>query len=234
MLRSIAAASPLAGWLGGETASFFQLDPTGTTPVEPVADIVPGVTPFRITVDVVESEQQSRRYRTTRNAIQDFGDATSNNYAELVQVTIQGTLSAVGPLSVAVGAAFNPGARLDLLRMANLEALADRRRPIMFVSPRISMAKAFIVGLDRIWTPDHGESTGVSITLLEARIVSPLEVAAIPDVDSLEPGNNAAQGGGDGAVQSSSAQPVSGATGQSAPGISGTLTTFTGGGGFAG
>jgi len=230
LINQIAAGSPLAGWLGTETASLFALDPTGTTPVEPVADIVPGITPFRITLDVVDSETLSRRYRVTRNALQDFADATSNCYAELVQVTIQGTLSGVGPLSPAVGQAPLFGARLDLARMSNLEQLADRRRPILLISPRISIAKAFITALDRIWTPAHGESTGVAITFLEARIVSPLAVAAIPDVDSLEPGNNAAIGGGDGAVASSASQPVQGATQASAPGLAGSFSTSFAGG----
>jgi hypothetical protein len=229
-LAQIASGSPLAGWLGNETASFFALDPTGTTPIEPVADIVPGVTPFRVTVDVVDSETMARRYRVTRNALQDFGDASSNCYAELVAITIQGTLSAVGPLSPAVGAPLNPGARLDLIRMANLEQLADQRRPIMFVSPRISLAKAFIVSLDRLWTPANGESTGVSISLLEARIVGPLSLGIVPDVDSLEPGNNSTTGGGDGAVSPSSATPTQATTSQGAPGLQ-----FSGtGGGFAG
>jgi hypothetical protein len=188
----------MIGILGASTCSIYKLDPlTSTVPIEPVADIVPGVTPFRVTFDVVQQEQSQRNYRITQNTLQDFTDTTPNVHKELQVITVSGVLSAVGPLSL--GGAPPPatfGFRLDLLRIANLERLADARAPVMVVTPRVSLAAAFISNITRPWTPADGESTPVQITFVEARILSPITGAALADTASLAAGNTATTGGG--------------------------------------
>lgn len=182
--------SPLGGILGARTASFFRLDPTGTVPVEPVLDLRPAFTPNRITMDMVDSEDVSRNFIITTNALQDFTSATSNNHRDLIRMTVSGTLISGIPLPL-VGQVGFAGLRADLLKVANLEALADAREPVMVVTPRVSLPKAFIESVSRSWTPDLGENTLITVTLVEARIVNPLSADdAIPDVAGSNTGNN--------------------------------------------
>jgi len=192
--------SPLGGVLGAETASFFALSPIGV-PFEPLLDLIPGVTPFRITFDMVDSESISHSYDVTSHAVQTFFDVTSNVRKQLETITITGTLSAVPPL-LPIGAIPVPGSflRLDLLRIANLRALADKRQPIMVVTPRFGLPKCIITDINHTWNPAMAESSQVSISLTEARIVSPLTGLTEADFPAQAPGNNAAQGGGQSAT----------------------------------
>jgi len=191
--------SPLGGNLGTSTASFFKLDPvTFTAPIEPVVDLVPGVTPLRITMDMVDSETLQLDYDVTKNSLQDFTDVASNVRRRLRRVSVTGTLSRLAPLTP-LGVPpppTPPGVQLDLLRARNLQALADARLPIMFVSPRTSLARAFIESYSQPWSPDNGESLVVTLQLIEARLVSPVTGAPAQDYPAQTPGNNATTGGG--------------------------------------
>jgi hypothetical protein len=199
--------SPLGGNLGLRTGSFFRLDPTGTVPVEPLGDLVPGLNGNRIVVDALDSETKDSTYLITTNALQDFTSAQTNNHKEPVRITVTGILISsidlglVGSTGVAGIPGFGGGLRADLLKIDNLERLADRREPIMYVSPRVDLAKAFIESISRSWDPGLGDNTQISVSLVEARIVNPLlGDAATPDVEASATGNNApkpagAQGG---------------------------------------
>lgn len=195
--------SPLGGNLGARTASFFRLDPTGTVPVELLIDLIPALGGNRITIDAIDSESQDSNYLITTNALQDFTSAQSNNHRELKRITVSGVLissidlALAGSVGIAGVPGFGGGLRADLLKVANLEALADRREPIMYVSPRLDMPKAFIENVSRSWDPDLGDNTIVSVTLVEARIVNPLlGDSATPDVEASATGNNATKGAG--------------------------------------
>jgi hypothetical protein len=188
--------NPLEGILGAKTASFYRLDPTGTIPIEPVADLRPAFTPNRVTLDMVDAEDLSRSYQVTTNALQDFTSATSNVHRDLIRLTVSGTLISSVDLPF-IGSVGFAGLRADLLKISNLETIADRREPIMVVTPRVSLAKAFIESVSRSWTPDLGENTLVTVSLVEARIVNPLSAdAAVPDVAGSNTGNNAVVGAG--------------------------------------
>lgn len=195
---SFISASPLAGFLGLSTASFYKLDPTATSPIEPLADIVPGVTPFRVTLSMIDNENYIQSYRVTQNALQDFTDVTPNVHRELIQLTITGTMSAAPPMSIS-GLPQPPtfGFRLDLLQVSNLERMAAERRPIMVITPRVSLAKCFIQSINRLWTPLDGDSTPLVITVIEARIASPFSVDVLPDTETLDAGNTQTSGGGE-------------------------------------
>lgn len=193
--------NPLGGNLGVRTASFFRLDPTGTVPVEPLLDLVPALNPARVTIDAIESETKDSTYLITTNALQDFTSAQSNNHKEPVRITVSGILISsidlglVGSVGVAGIPGFGGGLRADLLKVDNLEAMADTKEPIMYVSPRIDMAKAFIESVSRSWDPDLGDNTIVTVSLVEARIVNPLiGDSAVPDVEASATGNNAVVG----------------------------------------
>jgi len=207
-------ASPLAGILGISTCSFFRLIPPAyAVPMEILADVVPGLSPLRVTYGMVDSEQYTESYTVTQNAMQDFSNITTNVHRELVTLTITGTLSSSLPFSMAQlpsslkGGLTPPtfGFRVDLLQMANLQRIASRREPIMVVTPRVSLAKGFITNITRPWTPADGESTPVSVTVVEAYIANPLALSALPDTDTLAPGNAQSVGGGEGATTPSNA-----------------------------
>lgn len=206
--------SPLGGNLGATTASFFRLDPLGVAALEPLIDLVPGLTPLRVTLDMVDSESATYQYDVTEHPIQSFLDVTTNVYKRLERITITGTLGATPPLVTfpptpipgppSGGAIIPPPPvpgsflRLDLLRIRNLKAIADARAPIMVVTPRLGLAKAFIESIVPNWNPNLAESSTVSITVKEARLVNPLTGGELiaPDFPSQEPGNNAETGGG--------------------------------------
>jgi hypothetical protein len=194
--------SGLAGALGAQTCTIYALDPSGTTAVEQVADIVPGVTAWRITLDTIDSENYQVNYRVTQHTLQDLTDTTSNVYRELIKLTVVGVFGAAGPMGVASGLLPSTGlarlARLDLLRYRNLKNLADRRRPVMVVTPRVSLAKCFITGIPSNWTPSDGDSMPITVSFTEARIMRSESIAAYQDIDSLATGNNSSTGGGTG------------------------------------
>lgn len=199
--------NPLGGNLGLRTGSFFRLDPTGTTPVEPLIDLIPALTGRRITLDIIQSEDYEISFLITKNALQDLTSAQSNDHQELKRITVSGIaissidLGIVGSVGVAGVPGFGGGLRADLIKADNLIRLAERREPIMYVSPRIDMAKAFIENITQSWTPTLGDNTVLTISLVEARIVNPLiGVSTDPDLAASATGNNApanagAQGG---------------------------------------
>lgn len=201
-LSQLGFAGPFSGLINGNSASFYRLDPTFRVPVEPIADIVPSVTPNRVVLDMIDAEVYNQTYEVTRLPIQDFGDITPNIYKNLIELQITGTLVSSGPLLPAPP--FTPGAppppptfgfRFDMLRYSQLETMADRQVPIMVVTPRVSINTAFITGLSRPWTPADGESTVCTITLLEARVTSAAFATTSVSGD-LNTGNTSAQGGG--------------------------------------
>jgi hypothetical protein len=210
--------SPLGGFLGTTTLSVYRLDPTGTVPIEPIPDLVPGVfTPFRVTVDIVDSEQLISECDVTQHPVQDFLDVVSHVHKRLEVLTVSGTLGAALK-SLPFDGPVPPGAfaRLDLLRIRNLRRIQDSRAPVMVVTPRNALARAFIASVNPQWGSSDGEQTIVTMTFVEARMVSPLLGAEVaPDYPAQEAGNNAASGGG----QAPTATADGGATASPTPGV---------------
>jgi len=187
----------LGGALAVDSAAIFLLDKTGNVPIEPLPSIAPGLTPFRSTWDAVETESYDRTYTVTQHAIQSVGDVASHVRPELRSVTVTGVI--VNELSIPFGrqVPIVPGVRLDVFRAQNFEELAKRRALVMLVTPRIVLHRAFITGVSRPWSPDDGESSRVSVSFIEARVVSPLTGQdVIPDDPSLDSGNVRDVGGG--------------------------------------
>ena len=189
--------NPLGGNLGSRTASFYRLNAAGTLPVEPLGDLIPAFTSNRVTLDMVDSEDVQRTYLVTANALQDFRSAQSNVHKDLIRMTFTGTLiggvdiALIGSVGLGGIPGFGGGLRSDLLKLENLEALADRREPIMVVTPRVSLPQAFIEAISRNWNPDVGDNTLVTVSVVEARIVNPLMAdSVIQDVESSLTGNN--------------------------------------------
>lgn len=208
-------SSPLGGGNPGAfTCSVFRLDPTGTVPVEPLFDLLPGITPLRVTLDMIDSESIALEYDVTEHTIQGALDVTSNIRKRLETLSIVGTLTAQfqpmltpfipgipGPQAtppIFPAVPFQPAmpamppffVQLDLLRFENLKAIADDRRPVMVVTPRITLPRAAIVSLNADYSPDLGDSLSVSLTFREVRLVSPISAEAVIDYPAQAPGAN--------------------------------------------
>lgn len=202
--------SPLGGVLGASTCSVFKLDPlTFTVPIEPLLDLVPGITPLRVTFDMISDETIEHSYSLTKHSLVDVTDAISNVHRELRKLTINGFLSANLPIPVLplpISALPNPLGllRIDLIRLANLQKIADERQPVMVVTPRYSMPRAFIESVRRSWKPDNGESSDVTVSFTECRIVMPnIGAPLAADYSAQLPGNNSAAAGGQGGAAGS-------------------------------
>lgn len=222
--------SPLGGNLGARTGSFFRLDPLGNVPVEPLLDLLPALNGNRITIDALESETEDLTFSITSNALQDFSTAQSNSHRELERVTVSGILISsidlglVGSVGLGGIPGFGGGLRADLLKIENLKNLARRREPVMYVSPRVSMAKAFIEAVSRSWDPELGENTIVSVSLVEARIVNPLIASSnVPDVEASATGNNGVKSVG---AQSAAPVQTQGVTNSVSLGVAPQVTAF--------
>jgi hypothetical protein len=213
-----AIPSPLGGILGATTASFFKLSPLGV-PFEPLIDLVPGITPLRMTFDMIDSESETIDFDVTEHAVQSFLDITANIRERLRTLTITGTLGATPPLvlhaPIPVPGSF---ARLDLLRIENLKNLAAKREPIMVVTPRVSFPSCAIVSVNPTWNPGLGESSQCSVTLREVRLISPILGTLQADFPAQAPGNNAAAGGGQSATSTTTHSGTKGAVDALPPG----------------
>lgn len=211
------------GLVGIQGLSIYRLiPPLYTVPVEPVLDLVPGITPFRVTADVITSSAEQRNYRVTRKRLQDFSDVTTHVQPELKSLQAEILLAAGGLIPTLPGIPGTPTtglvrlARLDLMRFGFLAQMAERREPVLALTPQFTMT-GFIESLVPSWANLDGWSMRVSITIIEAKIVGPSLASAVPDVDALSTGGNAApQAGSSSGSSVVSVEPTSPAT----PGVS--------------
>lgn len=196
--------SPLGGNLGAFTCSVFRIEPFTGIPLEPLPDIVPGVTPLRVTLDMVDGETATWEYDVTEHAVQSFLDITTNVHKRLERLTVTGTLAAQPadpPFDILQAPAPGFLVRTDLMRMKNLKRMADQRMPVMVVTPRVRLARGIFTSIGQVWGPDDGESIGCTLVFKEARLVSPLTGDLVsPDFPEQEAGNNVASGGGQSAT----------------------------------
>lgn len=192
--------SPYLGYRQGTTAVFYALNDLGN-PVEELGSIVQDSTDH-IQFDMIDAETSPTSYTVTQNPLQDLTDATTNNYRNPSRLTLTGTWSSIetiGNLATfggVIGGNFEQLVtgtlkRRDLLKLDQLKAMAEQRRPIMVSTPRTVLPTAFIESITDDWTPDLSENTVVRVELIEARIVTPLTSnAVLPDVAASATGNN--------------------------------------------
>lgn len=213
----------MLGLVGIQGLSIYRLiPPLYQVPVEPVLDLVPGITPFRVTSDVVQASSMPSEYRVTRKRMQDFSDVTTHvqSMPRMLQADV---LLAAGGLNLSLpGLPTFPNtglvrlARLDLMRFAYLDQMAQRREPVLALTPQFSLT-GFIEALTPQWGNVDGWSLRVGITIVEARIVGPSLAGQVPDVDALATGGNAgSQAGTSSGTSSVSVEPTSPA----GPGVS--------------
>ncbi len=190
----------LAGIKMVQTASIYKLSRSSgyQIPFEPLIDIIPGITPLRVTMDLIDNEDISLNYTVTENSLQDFSNATSNVHRELQRLTISGVMAATlqvalpSPIPATTGGAF---VRFDLVRAQNLENIANAMEPVLVVTPRFGL-RCFIESISRPWNPEIGPNTELTISCVEARILGPAQGVAQPDYGAQLPGNGTPTGGG--------------------------------------
>lgn len=205
---TVVRKTPLGGTLGVRTAALYKLNKAGTQPIEKIGDLIPPLERLtranKVVLDMIDSEAWELSFETTENPLQDFTAAQSNVHQLPERLTIVGTLVSsidlAGLTSVGISgipAAGIPGLRADLQRLEALADLGRAREPIMIVTPRHALMRAWIKGISDPWTPETAENTVVTIQLQEARIVSPLAAEqAIQDIAQMTTGNNRADGVG--------------------------------------
>lgn len=201
--------TPLGKNFARRTVCIYKLDPLAfTVPIEPIADIVPGITPLRVTLDLVDSKTIDLSYDVTQNSIQAGSDVTANVHKNLERLTVTGTMIPIPfppapPAPIPIQPA-NPGGiiRLDRLRLSNLQMMADARKPVMVTTPDFALGRAFIERINSPRTPSDGDVSIVTIDFIECRLVSPVAGNQIvPDFDAQLPGGNQTTGGGQQATQ---------------------------------
>lgn len=208
-------SSALNGITKAEFASVYRLSRISgfQVPVVPIANFQPGLTSNHVTIDVVDSEDVSVNFTITENTLQDFSNATSNVHKELERFSVTGVMGSTIDARSFLGTGNILAARrqrLDLVRIKNFYTIANRMEPVMAISPRFSLAKCFIESISRPWSPDIGPNTELTVSFVEARILSPGQSSAIPDYAAQLPGNGTPGGGGNqsGSPSNSTAQPV--------------------------
>jgi hypothetical protein len=136
--------------------------------------------PGRVRLDVTRSIQGSKRYEATRSPVERH--VAQDVIRQPLELTVSGILTAT-PLSV-----FRPPipfgiARLDLIELAKLKAIADRRDIVIVTTPVGVYPSMVITSLE----DRHGEGEKVDLTISfsEIQIASPILVDVAMDVDSL-------------------------------------------------
>lgn len=166
------------------TVSIFADDPTARGAV--IALIIENVAipdRLRVRLDLSQSGAISRRYAISRSPLERA--TTDAIRREPLAFTIAGTLSAT-PLgaAAAVLGSFGSFIRRDLRERDKLTALADRREPVILVTPWTNPLDSMaIAGIDE----SHGGGNKVDLTIAfeEIRIVDPLTVRGVTDLDTL-------------------------------------------------
>jgi len=179
------------------TCVYRLLAPVFPVPIEPLLDIIPGVTGNRVPIDLVESENWNDSFNVTDHAVQDFATIQNNVHIAPRILSVSGVLtgifqSVVGPIA---GGGGPPGFRADLQKLGSLRALARARQPVLVITPRDSVI-SLITSIDDAWDPELGENTRFSISFKEVRLVSPLTGSIAPDTAAQLAGNNKSSGGG--------------------------------------
>lgn len=196
-------SNPLNGYLSGRTATLYRLDPTGRLPVARLGEIFGAFNPNKISIDMITSEGGSTVSRTTDHSLESYADATTAIRREPETRTIGGLLTSTIPIPLVGGvgaggilsgiqSVFGVGLRPDLIMLANLRAMQARGEPVAVATPRWSRSPVWITSIADSWAPGAGESIRISITVKDARILSPLDAGAVvPDLGSIEGGNYA-------------------------------------------
>jgi hypothetical protein len=170
---------PFAGTTGSKRVGIYVLDPTFTTPLQPIfLDLLPQAanSPFAISLDVAQTVSRTHSWKITQNRLLDFTTATTHAQHNLQRASVSGILDP-SPLA-ATGRAGGLASstlgilRRDLLAKNILIAIAETRRPVLVLTPDWTMPRAWIESITETGNEGDGEVSRLSITFVEARIIS--------------------------------------------------------------
>lgn len=170
------------------TVAVFLQDPTTIGRVSAFIlenSIIPD--PGRVRLDLMRSVNVSRRVSATRSPVERA--VADNIRLDPISFTVQGQLSAtpLGFLASILGTAGSI-VRRDLRELKKLQRFQGLRLPVAVVTPA-AVFPSMAMSIDEV----HDGSNKVELTLsfVEVRIVSPLSVAALLDLDQMFAGAGA-------------------------------------------
>jgi len=174
---------PFAGVKNSKRVGIYRLDPTLSTPLQPVfLDLIPTSfpSPLAVQFDLAQTISRTTRYTITENQVLGFRTITNNAHKELQRASVSGILD---PFPIGVGGGvveqtlLTPPSfgivRKDLIVKDILYRLADRRKPMLVVTPDWTMPRAFIESITETQNDGDGEVTRLSIEFIEARVIIP-------------------------------------------------------------
>lgn len=204
------------------TIVIYRITPAGV-PIEPIADLAPGLTGNRITFDLIENESFTQSYTVTTDPLQDFTFATSNIHKNPRIMSVTGYLTP--ELQINAGLDFGPSLSASPpsvgqpawndVRLKNLQRLADQRMPVGIYTPRQAFPVCAITSIDAPWDPSLGKNTRITINFMEMTILSPQFLAL--QQEAMIAGNNQVAGGGISGGEASNSSPSAPASAGNAP-----------------
>jgi hypothetical protein len=140
----------------------------------------------RIRLDTTQSVSASSTYTPTRNPVQ--RTVVDNIIREPERLQVTGTLSAspLGLLSTPFGA-LGSIIRRDLMELTKLRELATKRRPVAVVTVARTYPSMAITAIQE--THPGSNKVDLSLSFEEVRIISPLSVSGVLDLQSLLAGS---------------------------------------------
>lgn len=181
------------------TASIFASDPAtlGKVVAFVLTDVAIPV-PNRVRLDLTQSVSIGRRASVARSPLERV--VVDNLKLEPETITVQGSLSAtpLGPVATRLGG-FGSAVRRDLRELTKLRKLQARREPVVLVVPARVYLSVALVGIDE--THDGRNKVDLSLTFEEIRIVSPIAIEGVLDLETVLAGA--------GSTTNAGAQPVS-------------------------
>lgn len=173
----------LASVIRPNTASIFASDPL--TKGKIVAFILKNVivpVPGRVRLDLMQSVSVTRRATPARSPLEAL--TVDNIKREPKSISISGSLSAtpLGAIGVVLGS-FGSMVRRDLREVKKLRAYMESGEPLILVTPSEVHESVALTSLQETHAGDN--KVELSLSFEEVRIVSPLTIAGVFDLDVI-------------------------------------------------
>ncbi len=174
---------PFAGATGARRVAIYVLDPTLTTPLQPIIlDVIPidSLSPLTVNFNTAQAVSRTHRWTITQNAVLNFGNVTVNAHKEPETASISGIIDPTPaniPFLTTTAPTFGLF-RKDLVAKNIIIAIAGQRRPVLVLTPDWTMARAWIESIVETQNEGDGEVTHLSINFVEAIIPSAFLVGA--------------------------------------------------------
>lgn len=170
------------------TVTIFASDPTSSN--KALAFILSQTQiplPGQVQMHLTQSVQAQKRYTVTRNPLEKAVAENIQPQNETLQIQCQLSANPLGKgvtsNATAQLGAFGSIIRLDLLELDKLRQLADKREPLLVVTPPRVYKNMALVGIDERHTGAH--KVDLSLSFETMRIVSPIIEPDVFDQGSI-------------------------------------------------